>query len=293
MENIDIQVYLNDNVKDQQGLPLIVLNIAGRKAVFTKQLANVFESSKTSSEILRQLRKTGGYEEGEGWDKLNREQILEIQTWEKHMFGKSTTESLLAPLSPNGASIIYEEAALWLLARSNSTNGRSFAKLLVKTFVDVRDGAYIAPEGFERIQERHQYSKAEKELKDTIYERGFKQIGYFVMRGDKAFYDNTTQEMRKRKDIPSKRPLADFDTSIELTAKTLIKKTTNKNISENDLKNNSAMLNEYVKNNKIMRESLIQMGIIPEELPAEEDFKELEKRAKKQLKESQGLKKLT
>ncbi|MBT3865339.1 hypothetical protein HOE67_00710 [Candidatus Peregrinibacteria bacterium] len=293
MSKQKIEIYLNDQVVDQQGLPLVVLGINGRKAIFAKQLANTFEGSKTSSELLDQLRKTGGYEEGEGWEKLSYDELKEIQTWEKTMSGKSAIESLLGQINPNGAAVVYEEAALWVLARSNTPKGREFAKLLVKTFVAVRDGAYIAAEGQERIQERLQYKKAEKDLKDTIYNRGYKRIGFFVMKGDEAFYDGyTTDQVRKKKGIPKKRALADFDTSIELTAKTLIKKTTDKNIKEHDIRDHG-ILKEYVKNNRIMRQSLEQMGVIPEELEPEEDYKEIEKRARKQLKESQGIKRLT
>ena len=115
------------------------------------------------------------------------------------------------------------------------------------------------------------------------------------MQGDKAFYDGrSTQQVRSKKGIPDGRTLADFDTSIELTAKTLAKKTTDKNISDKDIHHRQSILSEYVKNNKIMRESLVQMGIIPEDLPAEEDIRLLKKRSQEQLKVAQGqIKKLS
>ena len=156
------------------------------------------------------------------------------------------------------------------MARSNTPRGREFAKLLVRTFIDVRDGHFIAPEGAERLRERLQYTEAEKSLRTNVFNRGFTQIAYFVMQGDKAFYDGrSTQQVRSKKGIPDGRTLADFDTSIELTAKTLAKKTTDKNISDKDIHHRQSILSEYVKNNKIMRESLVQMGIIPEDLPAD------------------------
>ncbi len=108
----NLEVYLNETILDQQGLPLIILDLNGRKAVFAKQLANIFEGSKTSSDFLVQLRETGAYTEGEGWEKLTYDQLKEIQTWEKTISGKSAVEKLLNPLNPNGAAIIYEEGAL-------------------------------------------------------------------------------------------------------------------------------------------------------------------------------------
>ncbi len=292
----DIDIYLDDERKDPQGIPLIVLKINGRQAIFAKQLASIFSEASTGFDLLKKLRKTGGYSENEGYLKLPIEELKKIQTWEKTMFGKSATESLLKPMSPNGAAIIYEEAALWLLARSNTKSGKSFAKILVKTFIAVRDGHYIEadPEDKKRLEGKEDYSRATVKLIDTVYKRGLKLIGTFNREGDKAFYDGRgTKEMRKIKDIPKDRPLADFDSPLELRAKTFAKDLTDEAISHKDLNTEKEMTKEYIDKNKQMRGALIDVGIRPEVSLKVEDIKEVKKRTKKQLKSDKGLKKLT
>lgn len=295
-KRMDMDIYLNGDVIDPQGLPLILLNFNGRKAVFAKQLASIFEGSQTSSELLRRLRDAGGYEQGEGWERLSYDEIRKVQTWEKTMVGQSSIESLLEPLSPNGTSIIYEEGALWLLARSNTPKGKEFGKLLVRTFIAVRDGQYIAAdsEDVKRLEEKADYTRATVRLRDTIYQKGLHQIGRFNWEGDKAFYGGKgTKTVRRMKGIPEGRPLADFDGSLELRAKTFAKDLTDEAIKHKELDTVEEMTKEYKDKNKQMRKALTDVGIYPERTPRAEDIKKVEKRAKQQLKDAPGLKKLT
>lgn len=290
-----VDIYLDDERKDPQGIPLIIIKINGRNAIFAKQLASIFESSNTASDLLRQLRETGGYEEGEGYQKLLIDELKKIQTWEKTMSGKSAIESLFPKINPNGAAIIFEEAALWLLARSSSENGKKFAKLLVKTFIAVRDGNYISasPKDLKRLEEKADYSRATVKLIDTVYERGLKFIGTFNWKGDKAFYAGKDPKVvRAMKGIPQNRALADFDNSLELRAKTFAKDLTDEAINNKKLNTVEAMTEEYIDKNKQMRKALTDVGIKPEETLKVEDIKEVAKRTKKQLKSGKGLKKL-
>lgn len=55
---------------------------------------------------------------------------------------------------------------------------------------------------------------------------------------------------------------------------------TNFNVRKNDLKGEQHITVEHVKNNKDVRGLLGKSGIKPEELPAEEDIKKLERRVK-------------
>lgn len=285
IEATDANIFLNDDVHDTNGIPLITISISGRNAVFAKQLATTFDGKTEAKELLRRLRDSGVYEEGEGWLDVSKEDIDKLQRWEKTTFGKSSISKLLSPVSPNGASIIFEEAAIWLLARSNTQHGKEFSKFLVRTFLDIRDGHYIAAEGNERIKARLQYSASEVELRDTVFNRGFQNIGYFMVQGDMAFYGGlTTEQVKMRKNIPKDRPIADFDSSIELTAKTLAKKTTEYNIKQKNLRGH-AMQFEYKDNNDAMRTFLGKSGIKPEDTPKEIDIKIAQREARKQLQE--------
>ena len=55
---------------------------------------------------------------------------------------------------------------------------------------------------------------------------------------------------------------------------------TNFNVKQHDLKGESRITVEHVKNNKDVRGLLGKSGIKPEQLPAEEDIKKLERRVK-------------
>ena len=65
-----------------------------------------------------------------------------------------------------------------------------------------------------------------------------------------------------------------------ITAKQLATEITNFNVRKNDLKGEQHITVEQVKNNKDVWSLLGKSGIKPEELPAEEDIKKLERRVK-------------
>ena len=69
----------------------------------------------------------------------------------------------------------------------------------------------------------------------------------------------------------------------------------NLNIRKADLKTEATITNEHVKNNQDVRALLLKSGIEPENLPAEEDLKKIERKVKsedkKLLKEIKKLKK--
>ena len=96
-------------------------------------------------------------------------------------------------------------------------------------------------------------------------------------------------------DLPGNRPLADFLPTITIKAKDFANELTNVNIRKADLKTEVAISNEHVKNNKDVRGLLIKSGIKPENLPAEEDVKKIERKVKseykKLLQETKKLKK--
>ena len=60
---------------------------------------------------------------------------------------------------------------------------------------------------------------------------------------------------------------------------------TNFNVKKNDLKGETRITNEHIKNNSDVRTLLGKSGIKPEQLPPEEDIKKLERRVKSADKE--------
>ena len=140
----------------------------------------------------------------------------------------------------------------------------------------------------ERLQAREKLAVTETELSRNIYERGVDNKGFANIRskGDWALFGgNNTSAMKRKLAIPENRPLADFLPTITITAKQLATEITNFNVQKNDLKGEDRITNEHVKNNKDVRTLLGKSGIKPENLPAEEDIKKLERRVKSGNKE--------
>lgn len=107
-------------------------------------------------------------------------------------------------------------------------------------------------------------------------------------RGDQALFGMSTTEMKFKLDVPKSRPLADVLHPIAVTAKQLATQMTNYGIQERDLHGTPAITREHVDNNKAVRKSLFSRGIAPEDLPAMEDIKKVERRAKRDEKRIEG-----
>lgn len=135
----------------------------------------------------------------------------------------------------------------------------------------------------ERLHAREKLAATETELSKNIYERGVDNKGFANIRskGDWALFGgHNTSAMKRKLGIAENRPLADFLPTITITAKQLATEITNFNVKKNDLKGETRITNEHVKNNTDVRTLLGKSGIKPEQLPAEEDIKKLERRVK-------------
>ena len=97
--------------------------------------------------------------------------------------------------------------------------------------------------------------------------------------GDQALFGGvSTKQMKERLGAPENRPLADFLPLITIKAKDFANEITNYNINKEDLKSEKQITDEHVKNNKDVRSVLMKRGIVPEQLPAAEDLKKIERR---------------
>ena len=139
----------------------------------------------------------------------------------------------------------------------------------------------------ERTEARCRLRESEKRLSQNIYERGVDDAGFGRIRskGDQALFGgHTTQDMKARLGVKENRPLADFLPTLTIAAKNLATEMTNYNVEEKDLHGESSITGEHIQNNLSVREMLEKRGIKPEELPASEDIKKLERRVKSQEK---------
>lgn len=146
----------------------------------------------------------------------------------------------------------------------------------------------------ERLSARKKLSISEKELSGIIYERVGDQMSFARIRskGDMALFGgHSTQSMKTRLGVPDNRPLADFLPTITIKAKDFANEITNFNIKRDELRSESRIADEHVKNNKDVRDLLMQRGIQPEALPAAEDIKKVERRVVSEAKRLPAAKK--
>ncbi len=133
---------------------------------------------------------------------------------------------------------------------------------------------------WERLQARQKLTLSEKELSELIFERtgDDQNFGLIRSKGDKALFGKTTQEMKDQLGVPKGRALADFLPTITIKAKDFATEITVFNTKENSLRTEQAISAEHITNNSHVRKILLERGIVPENLPAEEDLKKLERR---------------
>ncbi|MBZ0182181.1 MAG: DNA damage-inducible protein D [Melioribacteraceae bacterium] len=132
----------------------------------------------------------------------------------------------------------------------------------------------------ERLNARQKLTLSEKELSDLIFERtgNEKDFGLIRSQGDRALFGYTTAQMKKRLEISSKKPLADFLPTITIKAKDFATEITIFNVKDKHIEKGNRIAWEHIRNNKSVRDLLLERGIKPEDLPAEEDAKKLERR---------------
>ncbi|WP_027476160.1 DNA damage-inducible protein D [Curvibacter gracilis] len=146
---------------------------------------------------------------------------------------------------------------------------------------------------WERLRAREKLTLSQKELSGVLFERGIDSPGFsrILSRGDAALFGGlTTQGMKQRLAVPDSRPLADFLPTITIKAKDFANEITNTQVKQQDLQGEPGISREHIKNNRDVRKLLTQRDIVPEDLPAAEDAKKLERRLKS---EAQKLPRLT
>jgi DNA-damage-inducible protein D len=132
-----------------------------------------------------------------------------------------------------------------------------------------------------RVTAREKLSKSEKKLSGIIYERGVDEKGFAIIRskGDQELFGGfSTNDMKRKLQVPATRPLADFLPTLTIKAKDFAAELTSHNVVEKDLKGQTAISNEHVDNNAAVRKILAERGVKPEALPAAEDVKKVQRR---------------
>jgi DNA-damage-inducible protein D len=146
-----------------------------------------------------------------------------------------------------------------------------------------------------RVAAREKLSKSEKKLSGIIYERGVDDKGFAIIRskGDAALFGGfSTNDMKRKLGVPANRPLADFLPTLTIKAKDFATELTSHNVIEKDLKGETSISKEHVDNNVAVRKILKERGVQPEQLPAAEDVKKVQRKLESEEKKLvKGIKK--
>lgn len=127
--------------------------------------------------------------------------------------------------------------------------------------------------------------------KELIAEQDFALIR---SKGDAALFGGlTTADMKRKLQVPTNRPLADFLPNLTIRAKDFATELTSHNVLEKDLYGESAISKEHIDNNLATREILLKRGVKPENLPPAEDVHKVKRRLNKEEKKTlQGSQKI-
>jgi DNA-damage-inducible protein D len=264
----------------------------------------VHEENEIQYWLARELQDLLGYSKWENFAKVIEKAIIACtnsgQNKDDHFLGVKKEIEM-----PKGGKKVIDDIMLtryacYLIAQNGDPRKEQIAFAMSYFALQTRKQELLEKRinEIERVRARKKLSETEKELSGILYERGVDSKGFARIRskGDNALFGGySTNSMKYKLSVPKNRPLADFLPTITIKAKDFANEITNFNVQKDNMKGENKITGEHIKNNKGVRKLLLDRGIRPEELPAEEDIKKVERRLKaedkKILKGNKSLKK--
>ena len=268
------------------------------KTEIIKALADNFEEHSKTTEngvefwFARDVQHLLGYSEWRNFLKVISKSIVSCESSGNQRFYHfvDVNKTIVMPKGATKeiADIMLTRYACYLIAQNGDPRKEQIAFAQNYFAIQTRKFELIEKRinDWERLKARQKLTLSEKELSELIYEKtgDDKNFGIIRSNGDKALFEKTTKEMKIKLAVPKGRALADFLPTITIKAKDFATEITVFNTKEKDLSTEGTISEEHIRNNKGVRGLLVERGIIPEELPAEEDLKKLERRVNSESK---------
>ena len=261
------------------------------KAEQIKELFAQFEATASEYEGIecwsaRELQALLGYSKWENFEKVilkAKESCIQVEEEISDHFpdvrkvitkGKGAKEEI--------SDILLTRYACYLIAQNGDSRKEEIAFAQNYFAVQTRRAELVEQRllEYERVKAREKLSQTEKQLSGVLFERGVDEKGFGIIRskGDQALFRLTTQQLKKKMQVPDGRPMADFLPTISIKAKDLAAEMTSLNVQNKNLKGHNPIEMEHVDNNIAVRDVLTKRGIVPENLPPAEDVKKVQRK---------------
>lgn len=244
--------------------------------------------------LARDLQQLLGYSEWRNFQVVANKAKVACEVSENavdhHFVGVNKMIKLAKGATREVDDIMLTRYACYLIAQNGDPRKQEIAFAQTYFAIQTRKAELIEKRLLEseRVGAREKLKQTEKELSEVIENLTGGGMNFALIRskGDEALFGRPTRAMKETWGVPEKRPLADFAPTIILKAKDFAAEITIHNARANEMRTESRISNEHVTNNKAVRDTLIERGIRPEELPPEEDVKKVGRRLVSEEKKS-------